>query len=139
MLDNRFWSKVEKTKECWNWTAAKNPKGYGRYKVEGKCRSPHVLSFLNSGGVLLDKEEVCHTCDNPSCVRPDHLFAGTRSDNMKDCAEKGRISSRNHTATHCIHGHILLGDNLYLRKNGHRQCRECHRRRNRKYAQGIRT
>ena len=87
----RFWKKVEKTESCWLWTGANTKKGYGRFKIKAKLHSPHRVSLsLSIGSICLDKQ-VCHKCDNPSCVRPDHLFEGTRSDNMKDAFSKGRL------------------------------------------------
>lgn len=88
----RFYQKVEiDSTGCWQWTGALNNKGYGRFKIEGKLVSPHRFSYYVHVGGLLDGVDVCHRCDNPKCVRPSHLFQGSRSDNMKDCLEKGRI------------------------------------------------
>lgn len=86
----RFWVKVDKTDYCWNWTAAKSSKGYGRFKLNQKLVSPHVLSYQIHNDDYDFKKDVCHICDNPSCVNPDHLFLGSRSDNMKDCVSKSR-------------------------------------------------
>lgn len=87
----RFWNKVDKTTDCWNWTAAKSSKGYGRFKLNGKLVSPHVLSYQMHNNDHDSTKDVCHICDNPSCVNPDHLFLGSRSDNMRDCRDKGRL------------------------------------------------
>ena len=88
----RFWNKVDKTDTCWNWTAAKSSQGYGRFRLNGKLESPHVLSYRLHNGDYDSSKDVCHSCDNPSCVNPDHLFLGSRSDNMKDCVRKGRFA-----------------------------------------------
>lgn len=92
-IKERFWAKVNKEvdTDCWEWSAAKSTFGYGRFKVKGKLESPHRISYELSYGKIPKGLFVCHTCDNPSCVNPDHLFSGTRSDNMKDCASKGRL------------------------------------------------
>jgi hypothetical protein len=95
MGDALFWAKVVKTDGCWLWTGAKTGKGYGRVKRSG-CwlMATRYLLEYSSGVAIPDDIEVCHTCDNPSCVRPDHLFLGTASDNAKDALAKGRHMSQ---------------------------------------------
>lgn len=87
----RLLNKIEKTDYCWLWTGASNTKGYGRFKIKGKLYSPHRLMYEIYRGPIPTIYEVCHKCDNPKCVNPDHLFLGTRSDNMKDAYQKGRL------------------------------------------------
>jgi hypothetical protein len=91
----RFYDKVEKGQkgECWNWIAAKTSKGYGCFKLKGKVLLAHRLSYLISVGQINPKMDICHHCDNPSCVNPNHLFQGSRSENMKDSVRKGRFVS----------------------------------------------
>ena len=86
----RFWNKVDKTSTCWNWTASTGHNGYGRFRLNGKLESPHVLSYKIHNSDYVKGRDVCHTCDNRSCVNPDHLFLGSRSDNMIDCSNKNR-------------------------------------------------
>ena len=86
---DRFWTKVDKSIDCWTWTAGKMPTGYGMFNVNGKNYGAHRIS------VVLDGRDptgyvVMHTCDNPSCVRPDHLIVATQKDNMIDMSKKGR-------------------------------------------------
>lgn len=77
---------------CWLWERACQSRGYGQITLNGKGVLAHRASFEAFYDVDLDREMVvCHRCDNPICVNPDHLFVGTQSDNMKDCAKKGRI------------------------------------------------
>jgi len=92
----RFWNKVDKTKNCWEWRGAHNQKGYGRFHLESKTYSAHRISAFWAGILpnLHSKLFVCHQCDNPSCVNPQHLFVGTQKDNMQDCIQKGRRISR---------------------------------------------
>lgn len=89
-IEVRFWSKVEKTDGCWEWKGRKLPKGYGKIGFKGKEEYAHRVSWILHFGEIPRKIQVCHTCDNPSCVRPSHLFLGTNSDNQLDCEMKGR-------------------------------------------------
>lgn len=87
----RFFSHVEVTAQCWFWTSAKNIRGYGQtnYK-EYKKIGAHRLSYILFIGPIEDDKFVCHSCDNPSCVRPSHLWLGTTQDNKEDQIKKGR-------------------------------------------------
>jgi len=84
----RFWSRVQRSNNCWIWTRGKFPEGYGAFRVGKKSWRAHRFSYLLTYG---DPGSLCvlHKCDNPSCVRPDHLFLGTRKDNNQDSARKG--------------------------------------------------
>lgn len=78
---------------CWLWTGAgaKSKNGiYGKARIAGKSISAHRISWMIYRGSIPDGINVCHRCDNPSCVNPDHLFLGTQSDNMSDMHAKGR-------------------------------------------------
>lgn len=92
----RFWALVDKGEGCWEWTgAARCDRGYGAFKICGRLIGAHNFSFaVCSGKPIPVGLEVCHSCDNPRCVRPDHLFLGTHSQNMRDASRKGRIGSR---------------------------------------------
>lgn len=80
---------------CWIWIGAQDKKGYGRISVGGRlgnARVAHRVSWqLNRGDIPIGMD-VCHSCDTPSCVNPDHLFIGTRLDNMQDAVKKGRTT-----------------------------------------------
>lgn len=89
-MTDRFWSKVRK-EICWIWTASKDRDGYGYFQVNGKACKAHRVSYAFSHGEIPHGMLVCHRCDNPSCVNPDHLFLGTSRDNMQDKVTKGRM------------------------------------------------
>lgn len=92
-VEQRFWTKVEKTESCWFWTAAKNQNGYGVFWPGGKpVRNvlAHRFSWQLVKGDVPDGMHVLHRCDTPDCVNPAHLFLGTHGDNMVDMAYKGR-------------------------------------------------
>jgi DNA-binding CsgD family transcriptional regulator len=87
----RFLSYIDKKENgCWQWKSAKNAKGYGYLLVEGKNLFAHRYSYQHYKGAIPDSMLVCHSCDNPSCVNPEHLFLGTNINNMQDMIEKGR-------------------------------------------------
>jgi hypothetical protein len=92
----RFESKVNKTDSgCWEWQGWKDPDGYGmfRYAVR-KDMKAHRFSAKYLGGQDIVGKVVCHKCDNPGCVHPGHLFAGSHLDNIKDCFLKNRQRGR---------------------------------------------
>lgn len=90
-LLERFMEKVEKHfNGCWYWTAFRNPKGYGMFKVNGRHIGAHRISYEIFVGEIPKGLLCLHRCDNPPCVNPKHLFIGTNQDNMDDMKEKGR-------------------------------------------------
>jgi hypothetical protein len=130
-IDERFWMKVQKSNGCWEWTAYRDPDGYGRFGWARKRRSENILAHRVSWelhyGPIPEGLWICHHCDNPSCVRPDHLFLGDRSMNMKDCAAKGRLAVHKvFSKTHCKRGHPYTPENSYIFPSGRaRMCRTC--------------
>ena len=128
MMD-RFWSKVntEAPGGCWEWTAAKLKTGYGRFKFSGKPALAHRVSYELVYGEFDKTKQVIHSCDNPSCVKPDHLRLGTIQENMQDRGDRGRHGRYNSKKTQCKNGHPFSGDNLHINANGSRSCKECGR------------
>ena len=85
-----FWNLIDKTSNpngCWEWLGCKDNRGYGVFRLNGKIQKCHRISKL---GDTQSKLFVCHQCDNPGCVCPDHLFLGNHNDNMRDRDLKGR-------------------------------------------------
>ncbi len=95
---NTFWSRVQKSDGCWLWLGTL-VKGYGQTSMHGKVVKAHRASYVLAFGEIPGGLCVCHTCDVPACVRPDHLFLGTQGDNAKDKVLKGR-SMRGERGSH---------------------------------------
>jgi len=89
----RFWDKVNKTDNCWEWTGAIR-QGYGCLKIDGKTIDAHRYSYVIHFGPIPDGMCILHKCDNRKCVKPDHLFLGTYADNHKDMCNKKRDAYR---------------------------------------------
>lgn len=97
----RFWSKVNKSDNCWEWRAGRNTKGYGVFNMENAPRLAHRVAYEMLCGKIPAGLFLCHHCDNPACVRPDHMFIGTASDNNWDMVRKGRGRyGKNREASH---------------------------------------
>jgi hypothetical protein len=76
--------------ECWEWDHSRTVAGYGRIRIDGKYAFAHRYSWLYHKGEIPKDMMVCHSCDNPPCINPNHLFIGSNTDNMRDCVKKGR-------------------------------------------------
>lgn len=96
--------------DCWLWTGSSDRRGYGQMRHDGRLRIATHLSLLIYRNVEVPLGMMaCHRCDTPACVNPEHLFIGTASDNMRDCARKGRLSPPPRAKRHdrCSAGHDL--------------------------------
>lgn len=89
---DRFWSKVSKKVEppCWTWTGALFTTGYGQFRFPHKNARAHRVAWELINGKIPKGMHVLHTCDNPRCVRPSHLYVGSNQDNVDDKLRKGR-------------------------------------------------
>ena len=86
----RFWNKVEITDDCWLWTAATTSNGYGSFGLNGCVVYAHRFAYELCIGQIPEDQQVLHSCDNPPCCNPAHLFLGSHADNMADMATKHR-------------------------------------------------
>lgn len=127
-----FWSKVDQSAgpdKCWPWTGTMRgrPNRDGvRYGGFMGMNASRFVAALKEGRPLNGlKEYACHSCDNPVCCNPAHISVGSPTPNQLESVERGRHSHA--TKTHCRHGHPYAGENLFVRKNGMRECRTCMR------------
>lgn len=131
----RFWGKVKTGEEdaCWEWTAYRNPRGYGLFLLRGVQTLASRAAWLLTRGAIPKDHVVCHRCDNPPCVNPHHLWIGTDGDNVRDAATKGRLHGQ--LKTHCPQGHPYDEANTYWEPGfvGRRACKTCRYKRMREF------
>jgi hypothetical protein len=114
------------TSACIEWTGLIQPNGYGRLHISNSAIGAHRLAWsLANGRAPKRGMDICHSCDNRKCINPDHLFEGTRSENMQDAAKKNRIYAPNKGKKVCIRGHGFTEENTKVRDNGRRECKQC--------------
>lgn len=109
-MEQRFKKKylINDQTDCWEWTASKNNIGYGMFRFDSNgMRTAHRVSYEMHKGPIPQGHVVCHTCDNPKCVNPDHLWTGTLKDNAQDMVAKGRMAramlGKKHKLATCQH------------------------------------
>ncbi len=109
--------------ECWLWTGA-TARGRANISYRGRSMSaPRLAKVISDRAWPPVEMQACHECDNPACVKADHIWWGTNRENSLDAVRKGRF--KNQSKTHCVAGHPLSGENLRHSKEGHRICRIC--------------
>lgn len=124
--DVRFWPRVSKTDECWIWNGAQHRSGHGHFNAgSGGYQLAHRFAYEQLVGPIPIGMVLCHRCDNPRCVRPDHLFVGTQADNVDDMMTKGRGRGQFQPTDVCPRGHSRTPENTRVRPNGKRSCRPC--------------
>lgn len=102
------------TSGCWEFTGHRNSQGYGYVRILDKTFRAHRVSYQYFKGEIPDGFCVCHSCDNPPCCNPDHLWAGTRTENIRDASKKGRLSGERPNAQGEKHGSSILRDDQVL-------------------------
>lgn len=124
-VEQRFWSKVQKTDGCWLWMG-RTAGGYGRFDKPGRVSiAAHKWLWVELYGDVPDGLELCHRCDVRNCVKPGHLFLGTRADNMQDMIAKGRGYSWLANQDACGKGHPFDEANTFWYVKNGRRCRNC--------------
>lgn len=132
-LRERLMKYVRLEGECWIWTGAKDPEGYGRVNFNGHANSElaHRVAYREFVGPIPEGLELDHLCRNPSCINPKHLEPVTKSINAKRglTGKHLRDNRYGRSKSHCPHGHPYDLLNTYFDSKGHRFCRTCHRER----------
>lgn len=153
ILDRMFWSKIAKTATCWEWTGASNTQGYGYCSTQRITILAHRFSWeIHNGRAIPPGMVICHKCDNPWCVNPEHLFLGTAADNIADMLQKREARRGGSTPApknpwramktdgdSCWRGHAFTADNTYTDPKGAKICRTCSRENKRRWKRDKRA
>ena len=145
----RFWEKVERADECWEWQASKTRQGYGQVRVRDRILAAHRVAWSIENGLIPNRLGLDHICRNPACVRPSHLEPVPQRENMvrgvdarihcpnghpydtngrkrqcEVCAQAA-IDRAREKRTRCKNGHRYTPGTMFRDKRGHRRCRLC--------------
>lgn len=128
--EKSFLDKIHKTETCWFWIGAKTGSGYGAHKFRGiRAHLAHRESYIRYKGEITKGMFIMHSCDNPGCVNPEHLTAGTPKENYRDAMRKGRvpeIHNKGARALVCRNGHDKSDPNNILEcTDGKFRCKIC--------------
>lgn len=108
--------------ECWEWSGCRDSQEYGVLTHGGRTHRAHRVAYELLVGTIPDGLIICHHCDNPPCCNPNHLYAGTNSENSNDMVSRGRArQGPREKKTECVNGHLLEG-NQYA---SNRTCKTC--------------
>lgn len=128
----QFWDYVDKSGECWLWTGTLNRDGYGLFKRQ----LAHRVAYIEANGDYPAGTVTDHLCRVRNCVRPSHLEAVTRGENVRRGLVPQMMTAKHSAVSNCPKGHPYAGENLYIEhpKDGHprKRCRECRRESHRK-------
>jgi hypothetical protein len=116
----RFWERVHKTNECWEWVGTKDDDGYGNFKVPTIGSRAHRFAYTLLVGPIPPGLQIDHLCRNRACVNPAHLEPVTPAENL-------RRRELAHPRTHCSAGHQMTESNTGVRPDGRRRCKACDR------------
>ena len=119
--EEKFWSRVKKTENCWLWTGTHVEQGYGYFSLRGKSVLAHRFSYQLKFGNIPAGLQLDHTCRVKDCVNPAHLEAVTHSEN-----QRRKWGYRNNTPkTKCVRNHPLNKESIYVDKRGRKSCKSC--------------
>lgn len=128
-LSERFWAKVDRTADCWLWTASCQPSGYGQFRVPGGTLLAHRVAYELAVGPIPAGLHLDHLCRVRRCVNPAHLEPVTNQENARRGDSPQTVNANK---THCRHGHAYDAGNTYVRPDGRgRGCLACRRSRQR--------
>ena len=118
----RFWAKVDRSGDCWEWRSAFYSNGYGSFWLNGRSRLAHRVAYELTVGPIPEGLQLDHVCRNTSCVNPGHLRAVTARVNT---LRNSSPSAINAAKSACLRGHEFTVANTYVDRRGSRHCRTC--------------